>query len=550
MLLLLRSNARSQKSISLIGMKQLGEVLDHRSTRGISLLAFAVAGLFALRNRSPLGWDESVYAARAKDLSNSGFDWELVTGGYWSDLRAPGFSGFVATGFEVFGSSDFVARAISIAFSVGLLWIIARSLDLLAEPRVGTTAVILAAICPGFLATSTLAFADHAGAFFAIVSLYFVIRGYVKGPDLGLVVVPIALGVATASRFGAAMFVAIPMVLLATAIVARAWRERELWSLWPYVASGGASAATVLILLSTTLLTTSNSPIDATSTFVDGIGDERTNWITDLRTILTPGPVDYGFDGAFWGWSYALLFVALVTVAAGRLFVAGRFAWMATFAAISLAPVVFYGLSVRRFVTTYLSPQFAIGVAMLAWALWLPTSRRGLAGAQSESSQRVADGGRATTPILVAGLSMALALFVGWRSFEGVDNMHERLHGFNEVREASVAASGLLGDNCELLTSRVPQVAWYSDCRANSFQGVLEPEDGSFEGLGWPEFVNSNAERIGVNDGDGFGFLVLEGVSTSPNLDQVWALGDQNRALQFSSPQGRRVVVVPVDVPE
>ena len=40
---------------------------------------------------------------------------------------------------------------------------------------------------------------------------------------------------------------------------------------------------------------------------------------------VAPGRVDYGFDGPFWGWSYAIPLAALILIAVTRLLIARRF---------------------------------------------------------------------------------------------------------------------------------------------------------------------------------------------------------------------------------
>lgn len=526
---------------------ELGEQLDRNVVRRFALVVFGAAATLTLRVNSPLGWDEAVYAARAGDLSDTNFDWGTVTGGYWSDLRAPGFSTFVAAGFEIFGASDFVARLVSIAFSVGLLWMIAKTLDLVALPRAGTTAVIIGAVCPGFLATSTLAFADHTAAFFASVGFYFLLRAFVQGPGLGLVMVPLATGIATTARFGAAMFLGVAMALLAFALLYRIIRTKSYRDLIPFGISGLATAGIVLFLLSTTTLTRINSPIDATETQVDTVGNDPLNWLVDLQTILTPGAVDYGFNGPFWGWTYASLFVLLVLFAFGKLLVRGQWLWMISFLLVALAPVVFYGVSVRQYVTTYLSPQFAFAAGVLAWALWLPAS--GMKSEDEPPATSVPDPLPGSMGVIRIGL-VAVALlagFVGWRSFGGVLAMHERLTGFEQVRVAAIAADDILGADCRLVTSRIPQVAWYSDCVTVGFAGSLESEVAP-AGAPWDDFLALQASRVDLSTSPGLGFLLLEGVGGQPRIDDVWSRSNPDNSVLLSAANGRRVAIVGLDV--
>ena len=527
----------------------LGQTLDRPRVRRVILVAFGAIAALSLRVQSPLAWDEAVYAARGKDLARTNFEWDTITSAYWSDLRAPGFPGFLAAAFELFGESDLIARLVVVGFSVGLLWMIATTLDLVASRRVGTTAIVIAALCPGFLATSTLAFADHPAAFFAVVGVYFLLHAHVRGAGLGLAMVPIALGIATTMRFGATMFVGAALFIVAGAIVLRAIRERDPRALIPYVGAGAVTGAVVLFLLGTTFLTRNASPLEATDAQVDSVNNSSTNWLRDLETILTPGAVDYGFNGAFWGWSYALVFVVVVVAVTTKLLMRGQVLWLLMFAAVSLTPVVMYGLSVRQYVTTYLSPQFAIGAAMLAWAIWLPAPTR-----SDDDDDEPAE--PATTALPFAGMVrtglVLLALgtaFVSWRSFEGVEAMHERLGGFEQVRLASIAADDMLGSDCRLFTTRVPQVAWYSDCNASGFSGSFQPDGESVGGgMPWDEFVQVQASRVDLSGGATIGFLLLEGASGQPRIDDVAELADPDNSVVLRSASGRRVALFEVNV--
>ena len=524
----------------------LKQTLDRKRVRRVILIAFGAIAALSLRAQSPLAWDEAVYAARGKDLARTNFDWDTITSAYWSDLRAPGFPGLLAAAFELFGESDLIARLVVVGFSVGLLWMIATTLDLVAPRRVGTTAIVIAALCPGFLATSTLAFADHPAAFFAVAGVYFLLYAHIRGAGLGLALVPIALGVATTIRFGATMLVGAALLIVAGAIVLRALRERDPRSLLPYVGAGAVTGAVVLFLLGTTFLTRNASPLEATDAQVDSVNNSSTNWLRDLETILTPGAVDYGFNGAFWGSSYALVFVIVVVAITTKLLMRGQVLWLLMFAAVSLTPVLMYGLSVRQYVTTYLSPQFAIGAAMLAWAIWLPAPNR----SDDERTEPAP-----TTPPFAGIVRPGLALlalgtaFVSWRSFEGVEAMHERLGGFEQVRLASIAADDMLGSDCRLFTTRVPQVAWYSGCNASGFSGSFQPDGESVGGgMPWDEFVQVQASRVDLSGGATIGFLLLEGASGQPRIDDVAELADPDNSVVLRSASGRRVALFEVKV--
>ena len=500
-----------------------------------------------LRVRSPLAWDEAVYAARGKDLARTNFDWGDISSAYWSDLRAPGFPAFLATAFEVFGASDFIVRMVVVSFSVGLLWM-AATLDLVAPPRVGTTSVIIAATCPGFLATSTLGFADHPAAFFAITGVFFLLQSYVRGANLGLVMAPISLGIATTIRFGSIMFVAAAVAIIAGAVVLRAIRTSSLRSMLPFVAAGLVTSLTVLLLLGTEVLTRNNSPLATTSAQVGNLKHSATHWIGDLKTILAPGPVDYGFDGAFWGWSRAIAFTLMVVAVTTKLLMRSQILWLALFATVSLTPILLYGFSIRQFVTTYLSPMFAIGAAMVAWALWIPAQAANKGSDESEPTVSTLSMSSGQFRGVVA-LTMLVVAFLGWRKFVGVEAMHARLGGFEQVRLASIAADDMLGNDCRLFTARVPRVAWYSGCNTFGFLGSFQPDGESVGGgVPWDEFIQVQTSRVDLSGGATIGFLLLEGASGQPRFDDLVESADLENSVILRSESGRRVALFEVDV--
>lgn len=525
----------------------VGFIFDDRRTRRTVLAIFSFAALLTLRVQSPLGWDESVYASRAKDLERTNFAWDAVSSPYWSDLRAPGFPAFAGFAFEIFGASDFIVRAVAVGFSVGLLAIIARTLDLFAPPRVGTTAALIAALCPGFFASSTLAFGDNAAAFFAVIAVWALLRAHVYGSTGILCVVPAALAIATTIRFGAVLLVVAPIGLVASAVVMRAIRRRSYRDFFAFLAVGAMSVMAVTYLLTSTFLTRRLSPLDASNQQLNLLNNASDRWLTDLQTILSPGPVDYGFGGAFWGWSFFSVFVVTLLVVVAKALVDRRITLLFVAAAIGFVQVGLYAWSVNQYVTTYLAPQFAIGAAALALVVWGP-SLHPLTAAQVELSHSAVTSesqtrGRNRFGVMVL---FSLVAFIGWRTFEGAAAMHERLTGFEQVRVASIAADDILGQNCRIFTTRVPQVAWYSACNAVGFSGSFQPDGEAVgDGLTWEEYIGVQASRVDSSGGAGLGFLLLEGVSSQPPIDDVLNAAE-GQVIVLRAPSGRRVALVEV----
>ncbi|MEY2958984.1 MAG: Dolichyl-phosphate-mannose-protein mannosyltransferase, partial [Actinomycetota bacterium] len=286
-------------SVGTVSHDRLGRILDDVVVRRVAIGLFTVFLVVLAAHGGPLGWDESVYSALGRDLAATNFDWDVRAGAYWSDVRAPGLPAFQAVFFEVFGASDFVARLPGIIASTALLWVIARTLDLFAARRVGTTAVVMIGLCPGFVATSTLAFADHLAALFVALAVFVAAGALQARSGARLWPVPLLLGLATTTRFGAVLIAAAPLMAIGGAVVIDAVRRRSALLLRSFVVTGLASGVVVLGLLQSTLLTRVSTPAAATRSIVDAGARPTSQGFRDLVTIMSPGPVDYGFGGAF-----------------------------------------------------------------------------------------------------------------------------------------------------------------------------------------------------------------------------------------------------------
>ena len=531
---------------------ELGLWLDRPATRRVMIGMFGAVCLWVLTNGSPLGWDEGVYAARGEEfLDHSDFSWGFRSGTYWSDVRAPGLPALLSVPFWVFGVSGFVARAVVVVFAIVFLVHLGKTLDLFFPRRVGTTAVALSAICPGFIATSTLAFADIPAVFFGTLAVYTLAKCHVEDDTRRLFLLPIFLAIATTIRFGAVLLVAAPLAWLGLLTFIRLVERRDWRTLTSYAVAAVASVGAVALLLGTRLLTTSDSPLNATRALHDATANPDGNWLDDLTTILRPGPVDYGFDGAFWGWSFATVFGALALMAIARLLVGRRFVLLACCGVVAAAPVLLYAVTVNQFVTTYLAPIFSIGAAMVAVGLWAVNEPAVLA------TSDVTDVGPATVwpwlskfglhdrfaaVALFGGLAVALLL---GSSARGVHRMHDRLWGFEQVRAASVIADDLLGEGCRVATSRVPQVAFYSEC----FTAHVVSGQALFDGSEDDAELARLGQQLNAAAGSTVALLLLEGVSGEPSIDDVWDHRVEDQSVILRSPGGRRVGVIALELP-
>ena len=145
---------------------------------------------------------------------------------------------------------------------------------------------------------------------------------------------------------------------------------------------------------------------------------------------------------------------------------------------------------------------------------------------------------------LVRQAVLAFAL-IGAATYRGVDRMHDRLWGFEQVRAGSMVADDLFGQNCGIATSRVPQVAFYSEC----FTGRVPLGQSWFDGVDDEVELLQLASQGRALEGMTVGVLLLEGVSGEPLIDVVWEHRIEEKSAILSSVGGRRVGVIVLEVP-
>lgn len=382
----------------------------------------------AVRRGPPLGWDESVYALRARDFADG-----VAPIRYWNDFRAPGLP-WVGQWLLVAGEEGPMLRLLVAAFGLGMVgttWLLARHLF---GRRPGLIAAAGVAVTPPLLLAATQVWPDVPGAAVGLlaVALFVFSTGGERSSWWMLLVVP-AVAAAVYLRFGAPLPI---MIGLATVGV---WRRRALWRRpGPAVVTAAASTAVVVLILEVPALTGSgSSPLVA-------IGGISEGWFEGL--------VDFYHLGGEVVGSAAVVLALLGLVVAGATagsedidrgaFFAATFVGLAT--AVGVA-VVLHG-EIR-----YLAPAYP-------W-LWI---------AGSAGLERV--GGvvpRPARPIAAVVLLIAL-MFAGLGAIHGRDRESNR--GFSALQEAAVTlAEEAGGGSCRVLTRRVPQVMWYSGCDAVNF---------------------------------------------------------------------------------
>lgn len=518
--------------------------LGHPATRPLALVVFAVACVALVLHSSPLGWDESVFAARGHDLAQSNFRWSFRSGAYWGDYRAPGLPVLQSIAFTLLGASDVVARLVVVFSSVGSLFVVAKASDLWFRREVGTATVLLCATCPGFLATSTVGFADNPAFLFGAFAVLFLSRYSVLDDLASLALVPVSIWLATSIRYGAVMLIAAPLLVIGVWRIAANIRDRAWISLTQLVGAGLVSLVGVIVLLESRILTENASPAASTRALFEAGARPQGQWWDDLVDILGPGQVDTGFGQSFWSPTYAFLFLGLVALGATMLTVRRLWLPMAVGAFVAACPVALYALTVNQFVTTYFAPIFVSSAFVVACAIF-GVSPRATIRVDVVSEPHVSSRGRSGLSRVRASIWAVVGVLVIGSSFVGVRRMHERLDVLEQVRAGATIADDLLGSDCAVGTGRVPQVAWYSTCRAVGLRGLEKMFDGENDESELVEL----GRRAGVVPGSQVGLLLLEGAGSQPNVEEAIGSIAADDVIVLTAGAGPRVVLAVVRIP-
>ncbi|HSQ36704.1 MAG TPA: glycosyltransferase family 39 protein [Acidimicrobiia bacterium] len=417
------AEAPSRRRFSVGGPIGRGEWL----TLALIVLAYLVIVMLSVRRGPPLGWDESVYALRARGFADG-----VGPLGYWDDFRAPGLP-WLGHLWWVDGREVVMLRLLVAGFGLGLVgvtWLLTRHLF---GAWAGLVAAAGVAVTPPLVLAATQVWPDVPGA--AVGLLAVALFAFSTGGDRPswwmLSAVP-AVAAATYLRFGAPLPIAIGLLVVAI------WRRRVLLrGIAPVAATVLAATAVVVVILQVPFLTGGGaSPLGA-------IGGLRDGWFTGfaddagLGDQVFPTAVILALVGAVAAWGFAGLGGidrgALVTVAAVGL---------ATAAAIAF---VLHG-EVR-----YLAPAFP-------W-VWI-------AGAPGLERLARAVPGRAG-PVAAALVLVALAAGAVGSAQERNRGASQNLGGLRRASEAIAEKVG--GRPCLVVTGRLPQVMWYSGCDARLF---------------------------------------------------------------------------------
>lgn len=391
----------------------------------ITLAYLAVAALSILR--PPLGWDESVYALRARDFADG-----VEPLRYWSDYRAPGLP-WLGQFFLVAGREATFLRLLVAAFGLALVlvtWLVGRHLF---GGRAGILAAAGTAVAPPLVLAATQVWPDVPGAALGLLAIgLFLFSTAGDRPSWWMVSLVPVVAAATYLRFGAPLPIALGLV------VAAFWRRRVLLhGLGPPIATAVAATGVVVAVLEVPALTGSSvRPLTA-------IIAQSGGWFSGFRgaaplvqDIVGPAAVALGLVGLL----AAAAFAARGAVDRGALAAATAIGLLTT-----LGIAVVLHAEVR-----YLAPAYP----------WLMIA--------------AAPGWERLASLLPSRLRPGLALVLAVLAVAAVGTAQERnreqSREYGALRRAAEAVGELAGGRpCVVVTRRVPQVMWYSGCDAVGF---------------------------------------------------------------------------------
>jgi 4-amino-4-deoxy-L-arabinose transferase-like glycosyltransferase len=384
--------------------------------------------VLAVRRGPPLGWDEAVYALRARDFTAG-----VLPLHYWEAYRAPGFS-WLGHLIWIDGHEVLALRLLAAAFGLGLVvttWLLARHLF---GRRAGLIAAAGGALTPPLLLAATQVWPDVPGACLGLLAIaVFVFATGGDRPSWWVLLVPVAVAGATLLRFGA------PLPLIVGLVGVAVWRRRVLRrGPAPIVVAAVASTALVVLVLAVPGIIGSAAPLAS-------IGEQADRPFQ--------GFADYGALAGEVAGS------AAVVVALGGL--AAALAWSSRRAIDrgAVLTAVTIGLATAAAIATVLHGEVRYLAPAYPW-LWVAAAP-GLAGIAVSLPGR-------WEKVVAAVVALALvAAAVG-----AVQDRNDEAKGDLATVVAAaetLVAEGAVGRRCVVVASRVPQMAWYTGCEARPF---------------------------------------------------------------------------------
>ena len=399
------------------------------------LAVYAIVGVWLIADGAPLGHDESVYALKSRQMHSGGTSlW------YWNDYRAPGLPLLLQVTWLISGTEPFLRASVWAlgAAGVTLTWMIGRSLF---DTRSGLIAAGGLAMASPWLASSTSVWPDVPGAVLGLAAIAIMLFS-TEGEEASwwiLAAAPVAL-LAVLVRYGSL----VPMGVGALAIMI--WRRRTVaQSFRQFLALGTLiGVGSWMILFVPAVTGTSTSPFSS----IRSLRDEN-------PIALTRGLRDYVRQADFIVGGYAglLLLIGLAlsvlyAIRSERFRSEWRFVMATTIATAVVLTFILHGEY------RYLSPVFPLAWIMAGWGL-------------AETSRRLP-----REPALLIGL-----ILVGLVPLNTIDHagsqtelLSDRFEDLRVVSRAIDAAHGY--EDCGIVTSYIPQVAWYTQCVTRRFEAT------------------------------------------------------------------------------
>ena len=387
----------------------------------LALGVFLLITVSLIYQSSPLGHDESLYSARARELLRG-----EPPSSWWLPHRAPGLP-MILTLAWIGNGTDPYLRMVVVMSGVVLIvttWLLGR---LIVGRAASVVASLGVALSPVILMSASQVWPDVPGAAAGMAAMcvygYWLVSDRMRWSGILLVTGLVAFGITI--RYGAP----IPICVGLVGITFRAWpseRQKKI-----RVAAAAVAVAIVGALLLLTPLLSSDTPFDA------------------LAARSGNNPLFAGF-GDYWELRDQVFSVSMILSMSGLLLGGlGSTAdpWIRKAFTIPFAIFVLTAGAIATLVhgeVRYLSPA-------IPW-LWLAAGA-GFVWLFSEVPRLVS-----TTAGLLA---VCLLAIVGWGPAAHTMDFNE---GFVNIERAAVSLRG--EGECGVFTSYTPQVEWYSECES------------------------------------------------------------------------------------
>lgn len=409
------------------------------------VLAYALLAVALIAQGVPFGHDEAAYSLRARDLVQ-----DSPPLFYWGSYRAPGLP-FVMQLAWIGPATEPYLRIIVASFGVPMIvstWMVGRTL---LSPRVGLIAAAGVMLVPSVLDSAVRVWPDVPGAAIGMVAIGIYTWSIAQRPvSRWMIAVPLAVFGATMLRFGAPVPIAIGLIGITL------WQWRAALASWRLVLLTAiltlAAASVVLFIPGTTAWAQFGEPV---SPYLADAGLREASSIQFSQTILGYIRMNRFLIGGLAGTAMLVGVAAGIVVASQQ-----REIRKAFWTALGIAGATALGVAlIIHAEPRYLTPMFpwlwiAAGVGLNAL---VPTGDRRLA---------------------VAAAVVASLMIFGSAYGQSTQSNNVDAKRYQRIEDAARIINNETDNGaCSVLSSYVPQVAWYSACptsRINTRKVVVD----------------------------------------------------------------------------